>query len=87
MAVHEIKRTSLMNCPQRLRELADEMEKQGLRTVICVVGYPEGYAAVRGYGERTSALEAIGWLHRALDVLTSGSAQIDAELTPPPPAA
>lgn len=87
MSVHEIKRTSLLNCPQRLRELADEMEKQGLRTVVCVIGYPDGCVAVRAFGERTSNLETTGWLHRGLDVLTNGCSAADADFSPTPPAA
>jgi hypothetical protein len=80
LSVTEIKRTSLLDCPQRLRELADDMEKNGLKTVICVVGYPEGKVAVRGYGERTSALEASGWLMRALTVMTEGCAADDSNI-------
>jgi hypothetical protein len=84
--IREIKRTSLMNVPQRLRELADEIERQGLPTAIVVIGYPEGYVAVRGFGERTSALEATGWLHRALDAMTDGS-RIDTDMSGPKGAA
>jgi hypothetical protein len=74
MSVREIKRASLLDHPQRLRELADELAK--LATVegtIVIVCYKTGNVAVRGYGYRTSALECIGWLHRAMDAMTDGS--------------
>lgn len=80
MSIHEIKRTSLLDCPQRLRELADDMEKNGLKTVICVIGYPGGKVAVRGYGERTSGLEASGWLARAQTLMTEGAAADDSDI-------
>jgi len=85
VSVHEIKRTSLMNVPDKLRQLALEFEQRPaeLRTAVVIVGYADGYVAVRGFGERTSALEATGWLHRALDVLTNG-AGISDNLTPEP---
>lgn len=86
MSVREIKRTSLLDVPAKLREIAAEYERRPdeLRTAILVVGYRSGHVAVRGYGERTSALEATGWLHRALDVLTDGVGMSDS-LTPAPP--
>jgi hypothetical protein len=88
MSVREIKRVSLMNVPGKLRELADSCEKHDLRTAIVIVGYPGGYCAVRGFGEKTSALEAIGWLHRALDALTDGSGvETDFSSMPEPPGA
>lgn len=85
--VHEIKRISLMDVPAKLRQLADEFEKRPgeLRTAIVTVGYADGYVAVRGFGERTSALEGIGWLHRGLDFLTNGSGVDDNLATSPPP--
>lgn len=86
MSVHEIKRVSLMDVPGRLKGLAAEIESRPteLRTAIVVVGYADGRVAVRGFGERTSALEAIGWLHRALDALTDG-AGVEDNLSPDRP--
>lgn len=66
MAVVEIKRTSLLNVPAKLRELATEIEEAGGEfTVVCVIGGPSGRVLVRGYGPNTSTLEASGWLARA----------------------
>ena len=79
MSVHEIKRVSLMDVPGKLRELAAAFEKrpQELRTAIVVIGYETGHVAVRGYGERTTNLEAVGWLHRGLTMMTEGCGTAD----------
>lgn len=70
-----IGRASLLDVPRRLRAMAEEIEARGdtHRTVICVVAYPDGRVSVRGFGERTSALEATGWLTRAITGLCDGS--------------
>jgi len=77
VALHEIKRTSLLNVPQRLRELADEMEKRKDErfAVTVVIGYLDrgGKVAVRGFGERTSGLECSRWLARAQTMMTEGA--------------
>lgn len=75
VSLHEIKRTSLLDVPQRLRELADELQKRPelCKTAIVVVTYPEGRVCVRAYGERTTGLETTGWLARALQMMTDGS--------------
>lgn len=75
MSVHEIKRTSLLDIPSKLRELAAEFEARPgeLRTAIVVVGFDDGCVCVRGFGERTSGLEATGWLHRGLEAMTCGA--------------
>lgn len=85
MSVREIKRVSLMDVPAKLRQLAAEYERRSgeLRTAIVVVGYTDGFVCVRGFGERTSALETTGWLHRGLDVMTSGAGIVD-DLSKPP---
>lgn len=86
MSVHEIKRVSLMDVPAKLRQLAGEFEKrpEELRTAIVIIGYGNGYVAVRGFGERTSALEGIGWMHRALDAMTHDSSAEPSVLAPDP---
>ena len=83
MSVTEIKRVSLLNVPEKLRELAKAFEErpEALRTAIVVIGYDTGHVAVRGYGERTSCLEAVGWLNRGLVHLAEHSG-IDDCLTP-----
>lgn len=91
--LHEIKRTSLLNVPQRLHELADELAKRPELTSVVVVigGYPGGQVAIRGYGERTSGLETTGWLARALAAMTAGAGVEDNLATgqsgPEPPGA
>lgn len=89
MSVHEIKRISLLDVPGKLRELADEFEKRSaeLCTAVVIVGYDTGHVAIRGYGERTSGLEAIGWLHRALTVMTEGAGVEDNFTVQPPSSA
>lgn len=88
MSVHEIKRLSLLDVPGKLRELATQYAErpEELRTAIVVVGYADGFVCVRGFGERTSALESTGWLHRALDVMTNGTGvSDDLSSSEPPP--
>jgi hypothetical protein len=86
--VHEIKRTSLLDIPQRLRELANEIESRGdeHRSAVIIISYPDGKVAVRAYGERTSGLETTGWLARAMEMMTSGSG-VEDNFTWTPPAA
>ena len=79
MSVHEIKRISLMDCPAKLRQLADTFEREHLETAVVIIGQADGHVTVRAFGTRTDALQVTGWLHRALDVMTSG-----AEAAPPP---
>jgi hypothetical protein len=77
MSVTEIKHVSLLDVPAKLRALADEVERFNLRTVVVVIGYPSGKVAVRGYGERSSALMTTGWLARAQNVMTEDCAAAD----------
>ncbi len=83
MSIHEIKRTSLLDVPAKLHDLAAEFKDRPdeLRTAIVVIGYKDGYVCVRGFGERTTALEAIGWLHRGLEAMTCGSG-VEDDLSP-----
>jgi hypothetical protein len=83
MSVHEIKRISLMDVPGKLRELADRCERDHRHTVVVLIGHDNGSVDIRGYGDRTSALETIGWLHRGLDVMTSGSSSEHYQDEPP----
>lgn len=73
MSVHELKITSLLNVPAKLRELADHVEKHGIKTAVVVLGHPGGYITVRAFGEQTSALSATGWLARASTMMTQDS--------------
>lgn len=91
--LHEIKRTSLLDAPQRLHELADELAKRPeLSSIVVVIGgYPRGLVAVRAYGERTSGLETTGWLARGLAAMTDGAGVEDnlaaGQSAPEPPQA
>lgn len=88
MSVYEIKRVSLMDVPGKLRELADTFEQRSaeLRTAIVIVGHASGHVQVRGYGERTTNLEATGWLYRALTTMSEHTACEDnPSLVPPAP--
>lgn len=78
MTVREIKRTSLLNAPEKLRELAKEIEARGEPyTAIVVVGYPDGRVSVRGYGPRSDSLACSGWLARAQTLMTEDAGQQD----------
>ena len=86
MSVHEIKITSLMNVPAKLRELAQNIEEEGIKTCICIIGHANGKVSVRAYGERTSALQTTGWLVRAQTMMTEGCNASDSDgyqWTPP----
>ena len=87
MTVHELKRTSLMDVPAKLRELADYCEREDIPTVVVVIGYPGGYVALRGYGEQTSAVACSGWLARAQTAMTEGCSVTDDVYVAPEPAA
>lgn len=83
--VREIKRTSLLDTGRRLIELGNEVAKRDdIEGAIVVVCMKDGRVALRGYGYRTSALECIGWLHRALDAMTDGSG-LETDFTGAPP--
>lgn len=72
--VHEIKRVPLTNAPQKLRELADDLEKEGREpAVIVIVGELEYEDSVQvfGYGHRVSYLEMLGWLSLATNYSNS----------------
>lgn len=78
--LHVINRISFLNIPEQLRLLAERIESGQIDAVsaVFVLGRSDGRVAVRGYGERTSALECIGWMHRALTYMTERSG-IDSE--------
>lgn len=85
MSVTEIKQTSLLDIPAKLRALADEIEVKGFKTVVLIIGYPTGKVAVRAYGERTSALMTCGWLARAQTMMTEGCDASDGNWSWEPP--
>jgi hypothetical protein len=59
---------NLADIGARLRELADwvEANPEAVRTVLVVSAAHDRVIAVNGYGERCSAVEALGWLDLAL---------------------
>ena len=65
--VRDIGRKNLADIAGRLRELADWAEKnpEAVRTVICISAAHDRVVSVHGYGERCSAVEALGWLDLA----------------------
>lgn len=67
--VHEIKRESLLNIGAQLRKLADwaEANPQAVRTVIVISATHDRVVKCHGYGDRCSAVEALGWLALAKD--------------------
>lgn len=67
MSVHEIKRISLKDIGTNLRQLADWAEKhpEAVRTVLVIAAASDRIVGCYGYGERCSAIEAIGWLDLA----------------------
>lgn len=78
--LHVINRVSLLNIPEQLRLLAEGIEsgKINVASAVLVLGRGDGCVYVRGYGERTSALESIGWMHRGLTYMTEHCG-VDAE--------
>ena len=79
MSVHEIKKTSFLNVPEKLRELAQNIEEEKILTCVCIIGHTNGKVSVRAYGERTSALQTSGWLARAQTMMTEGCYASDAD--------
>jgi hypothetical protein len=67
--VHEIKRESLLNIGAQLRRLADwaEANPDAVRTVIIISAAHDRVVCCHGYGDRCSAVEALGWLELAKD--------------------
>lgn len=67
MSVKEVKFHNLRDIPQRLRELADWAERNPgeVQTVLVISAANDKIIAVHGYGERTSPLEAQGWITMA----------------------
>lgn len=65
--VRDIGRKSLMDIPARLRELATwtEANPEAVRTVIIISAAHDRIVSCHGYGERCSAVEALGWLDLA----------------------
>jgi hypothetical protein len=66
--VRDIGRKNLIDIAAPLRELADWAEKNpdAVRTVIVISAATDRVVSVHGYGERCSAVEALGWLDLAL---------------------
>jgi hypothetical protein len=82
--VHEIKRASLLNIGAGLRELADWADKnpEAVRTVIIVSAVHDRVVYCHGYGERCSAVEALGWLDLAKDRLMGNRSAPSTDLDP-----
>lgn len=66
--VRDIGKKNLGDIGARLREIAEWAEKnpEAVRTIIVVSAAHDQVVSVHGYGERCSAVEALGWLDLAL---------------------
>jgi hypothetical protein len=84
--VHEIKRTSWLDVPGKLRDLAAHIEAEGnkVRTIIVISSDGET-VTVRGFGERTSPVEISGYFARAQWI--QNYTPITQSIDPDPPAA
>jgi hypothetical protein len=67
--VRDIGRKNLAAIGDRLREIADWADKnpEVVRTVIVISAAHDRVISCHGYGERCSAVEALGWLDLAHD--------------------
>lgn len=83
--VRDIGRKNLGDLGARLRELAAwaEANPEVVRTVIVVSAAHDRVVAVQGYGERCSAVEALGWLDLALDRVRGSTGAPGTDLGPP----
>lgn len=83
--VRDIGRKNLMDIPARLRELADWIERnpEAIRTVVVISAAHDRVICCYGYGERCSAVEALGWLDLATHRVRSQEAPAT-DLTPFP---
>jgi hypothetical protein len=82
--VRDIGRKNLCDIAGRLRELADWAEKnpEAVRTIIVISAAHERVVSVHGYGERCSAVEALGWLDLALHRLRGSNEAPATDLGP-----
>jgi hypothetical protein len=84
--VRDIGRKNLANIGARLRDLADWVEAHPeVRTVLVVSAAHDRVVSVHGYGERCSAVEALGWLDLAAHRARGGDAP-RTDIGPPPAA-
>ena len=81
-----LRRASVMDVAQRLRDLAMLVRETDVRTAVVVVGHPDGKVSIYGFGERTGSLQVGGWLARAQQALTQASPEIEAGFSWEPPA-
>ena len=87
--VRDIGRKNLANIGERIREIADWAEKnpEAVRTVIVISAAHDRVISVHGYGERCSAVEALGWIDLAHARVLSTDRQAPATDIGPPDAA
>jgi len=70
VSVHEIKKTSYLDIPAKLREMANDLENRSdIQNIAIVLGYQRGHVVVRGYGPRSTPLELAGWLSRGVTAI------------------
>lgn len=83
--VRDIGRKNLGDIPARLREIADWAKRnpEAVRTVLLISCAHDRVISVHGYGERCSAVEALGWLDLALHRVRSSEEAPRTDLGPP----
>lgn len=71
-----LRRPLLTDVPSRLRAMAERVESNPelYRSAVLTLCRDDQCVEVYGFGERSSPLEASGWLARAQAVLASGCA-------------
>lgn len=77
--VRDIGRRNLAAIGDRLREIAKWADENpdAVRTIIVVCSAHDRVVSVQGYGERCSAVEALGWLDLALCRVRGGPPGLD----------
>jgi hypothetical protein len=75
MSVREIKRESLLNIGAHPRKLADwaDQNPEAVRTVLIISCASDRVVSCHGYGERCSAVEAVGWIEMAKERVLGGN--------------
>lgn len=83
--VRDIGRKNLMDIPGRLRELAQwaESNPDAIRTIIVISAAHDRIVSCHGYGERCSAVEALGWLDLASQRVRGSQQAPATDLVPP----
>ena len=86
-ALHGIvKRASVMDVAQRLRDLAMLVKETDITTAVVVIGHPDGKVSIYGFGDRTGSLQVGGWLARAQSTMARAGVEAESGFMLEPPA-